>query len=127
MPEVSARCYDIADSLLDFLGLGEPTLLVPRPQGLPVDADFKDAAGRAGYQRHFGKFSLEGRQQLLREPGCAQKPATACAILDLNSSALTHDYPLPPVNLARIVYAAPGGIIADPPDEWECASTNCSS
>ena len=46
MPKVSAQCHELADPLLDFLGLGEPTLLVPRPQGLPVDADFKDAAGQ---------------------------------------------------------------------------------
>ena len=93
MPKLSARCHDIADSLLDFLGLGEPTLLVPRPQGLPVYANFKDATRCAGYQRHFGKVSLESRQQLLREPGCPLKPAAAGAILDLNSSALAHDFP----------------------------------
>src|SRR4029453_11517073 len=79
--EVPAGGDAVTDGLLHLGRLGE-ALLLPVPDGLPVDPDDQHPA-RAGDQRDLAQLALERRQQLLRQPGRPRQPPALGAVLDL--------------------------------------------
>src|SRR5690606_8156776 len=79
----------VADTLLQFLDVGESTLGLPRPEGFAAGAHFEDAAG-AGLEGDLAQLLLKGGQELLSHPGGAQEPAALGAIFNFNARRPSH-------------------------------------
>jgi hypothetical protein len=73
----------IANQLFEFLHLRESFLLRTRPHDVFSDPYFKDATG-AWLKTDLSDFVLKCGQQLLGSPAGSEKPATLCAIFNLN-------------------------------------------
>lgn len=84
MPQVTVRCHPVANTLLEFLRLGETAELTARPDQFAIEPHLEHAPG-AGAQRHLREFLLEGGQQLLGKPGRAQQPSALGAVADLDA------------------------------------------
>src|SRR5258705_10441081 len=84
VPQRAIRRDPVADALLELLELGKPALGGTRPDGLAIQRDLEDSFV-AGPQGDFRELTLERREQLLRHPLRAEKPAPAGAVRDLDA------------------------------------------
>src|SRR5215831_896200 len=76
------RSYLVADELLQFFDVGEPAMLLARPEQLAVEAYFEHAACLVRNERHRAELLGERGQELLRHPRRTEQPAAQPAIGD---------------------------------------------
>jgi hypothetical protein len=71
MSEIPVGSNPVPNQLLDFLGLGKTSLLLPRPDQFTVDTHLEHAAC-PGNQGDLSQLGIECGQQFLRQPARTQ-------------------------------------------------------
>ena len=79
----------VADKLLEHLDFRKTALLFTRPEELPTNTYFENAAG-SGDQGDFADFIGECGEKFLDHPGRAQQPAALGAIFNLDTRLAWH-------------------------------------
>src|SRR6478672_13208740 len=70
----------IPDDLLQFLDVGETSMLLTRPEELAVESDFEHATGIVGDEGHRTEFLGKCGEEFLRHPRGPEQPAALPAI-----------------------------------------------